>query len=339
MDKNTSQGKKHEVRLHKKHHESQPSQWQVAIATVWKSLVALLLLLLLFVCTTMFSHATKSIATPVDVIATPIPTDTDTTTPSPGPSPTVGTTPTPNPTATPSPTVVATPSPTVVATPSPTVVATPSPTVVATPSPTVVATPSPTPRPKPTATPIPTIGVTPTAGVAPTIVPTQKAGTAPQPVATPQPTKTPQPTATPSPVPTLRSVATATVNTKRIITAKQETHSESLSVIPLVLGTLLILCLGGVSFIGFRRVHTALLPAISAKRLVTAQNTRPWQRIRTAPQPAAQSIHEQATSHIAPLPVSPSHSEPLMKESRTGAMRRLGRVHLQAVAPQETSDE
>ena len=315
MDKNTSQGKKHEVRLHKKHHESQPSQWQVAIATVWKSLVALLLLLLLFVCTTMFSHATKSIATPVDVIATPIPTDTDTTTPSPGPSPTVGTTPTPNPTAT------------------------PSPTVVATPSPTVVATPSPTPRPKPTATPIPTIGVTPTAGVAPTIVPTQKAGTAPQPVATPQPTKTPQPTATPSPVPTLRSVATATVNTKRIITAKQETHSESLSVIPLVLGTLLILCLGGVSFIGFRRVHTALLPAISAKRLVTAQNTRPWQRIRTAPQPAAQSIHEQATSHIAPLPVSPSHSEPLMKESRTGAMRRLGRVHLQAVAPQETSDE
>ena len=307
MDKNTSQGKKHEVRLHKKHHESQPSQWQVAIATVWKSLVALLLLLLLFVCTTMFSHATKSIATPVDVIATPIPTDTDTTTPSPGPSPTVGTTPTPNPTATP--------------------------------SPTVVATPSPTPRPKPTATPTPTIGVTPTAGVAPTIVPTQKAGTAPQPVATPQPTKTPQPTATPSPVPTLRSVATATVNTKRIITAKQETHSESLSVIPLVLGTLLILCLGGVSFIGFRRVHTALLPAISAKRLVTAQNTRPWQRIRTAPQPAAQSIHEQATSHIAPLPVSPSHSEPLMKESRTGAMRRLGRVHLQAVAPQETSDE
>jgi len=315
MDKNTSQGKKHEVRLHKKHHASQPSQWQVSIATVWKSLVALFLLLLLFVCTTMFSHATKSIATPVDVIATPIPTDTDTTTPSPGPSPTVGTTPTPN------------------------LTATPSPTVVATPSPTVVATPSPTPRPNPTATPIPTIGVTPTAGVAPTIVPTQKAGTAPQPVATPQPTKTPQPTATPSPVPTLRSVATATVNTKRIITAKQETHSESVSVIPLVLGTLLILCLGGVSFIGFRRVHTALLPAISAKRLVvTAQNARPWQRIRTAPQPAAQSIHEQATSHIAPLPVSPSHSEPLMKESRTGAMRRLGRVHLQAVAPQETSD-
>ncbi len=315
---------------------------------MWKTLTALFLLLLLFLCTTIFSHATKSIATPVDVIVTPIPTVTVITTPSPGPSPTIVVTPsptivvTPSPTivVTPSPTVVVTPSPTVVVTPSPTVVVTPSPTVVVTPSPTVVVTPSPTPTQNPTATPIPTVGTTPTAGVAPTIVPTQKAGAAPQPVATPQPTKTPQPTATPSPVPTLRSVATATVNTKRIITANQETHSESVPVIPLVLGTLLIVCLGGVGFIGFRRVRTALLPAISAQRpATTPQNARPWQRIRTLPQPAAQPLYGQATSHIAPLPVSPSHTEPLMGESRTGAMRRLGRIHLQTVAPQEASDE
>ena len=291
---------------------------------MWKTLTALFLLLLLFLCTTIFSHATKSIATPVDVIVTPIPTVTVITTPSPGPSPTI----------------VVTPSPTIVVTPSPTIVVTPSPTVVVTPSPTVVVTPSPTPTQNPTATPIPTVGTTPTAGVAPTIVPTQKAGAAPQPVATPQPTKTPQPTATPSPVPTLRSVATATVNTKRIITANQETHSESVPVIPLVLGTLLIVCLGGVGFIGFRRVRTALLPAISAQRpATTPQNARPWQRIRTLPQPAAQPLYGQATSHIAPLPVSPSHTEPLMGESRTGAMRRLGRIHLQTVAPQEASDE
>lgn len=121
------------------------------------------------------------------------------------------------------------------------------------------------------------------------------------------------------------------------MTAKQETNRGSGPVVPLVLGILLIVCLGGVSLIGFRRVRTALLPTISVKRsAATSQNALPWQRIRTLPQPAAQPVPEQATAHIAPLPVSPSHAEPLMGESRTGAMRRLGRVHLQSVTPQET---
>lgn len=298
MGNNTSPHKMHRSILHKSFEKLHFSKQLLAKKNMWKSLTALLLLTLLFLCTTLFSHPPKSFATPADVTVTPLATSTDT--PTPDPSPTVGSTPTQVPTVAP--------------------------------SPTVAATPKPTPRPQPTATPIPTIGVTATVATAPTVAPTQNAGVLPSPVPTKQPTATA--TATPTPPP----AATAPITLKKTMSVTQNIHHDSVPVMPIMVGTLLTLCLSGVGFIGYRRVRTTLLPAISVKKTTNVHIGRPWQRIRTEEQPIVQAQNH-ATVPFTPLPESPVLTDSLSEGPRTGKVRRLGPVRLQSLQPQEPVQE
>jgi hypothetical protein len=290
MENKTIHKHKHEPHLHKKTDTVDSVQPSVAQKKVWKTLTALLLLTLLFLGTTLFSHPTKSYATPVDITDTPVPTSTDT--PTPDPSPTATATPTQPPTATP--------------------------------SPTTAPTPRPTPRPQPTATPIPTIGVTATVGTIPTAVPPQKAGagTKPSPVPTKRPTPTPTATAISTPPP----AATSPIAGKKTVMTMQNLQHDSLPVVPLVVGTLLTLCVCGVGLIGYRRVRTALLPAIAVNKATNEYVGRPWQRVRTQPRPIAPG---ETTVPLTALPESPALINPQLEGPRTGPVRRLSRVRLQ----------
>ena len=292
MENKTAHKNKHKSLLHKKADQADSLQPLVVRKQVWKTLTALLLLALLFLGTTLFSHPTKSYATPVDITDTPVATGTDTPTPS----------------------------------PSPTATATPTQPPTPTPSPTTAPTPRPTPRPQPTATPIPTVGVTATVGTVPTAVPPQKggAGTKPSPVPTKQPTPTPTPTATA--ISTPPPAATSPIAGKKTVMAMQNLQNNSLPVVPLVVGTLLTLCVCGVGLIGYRRVRTALLPAVAVNKATNEYVGRPWQRVRTQPRPIAPG---ETTIPLTALPESPALINPQLEGPRTGPVRRLSRVRLQ----------
>ncbi len=290
MENKTTHTNKHKSLLHKKTNQAGSVQLLVARKQVWKTLTALFLLTLLFLSTTLFSHPTKSYATTADITDTPVATSTDT--PTPDPSPTVTATPTQPPTATP--------------------------------SPTTAPTPRPTPKPQPTATPIPTIGVTATVGTVPTAVPPQKggAGTKPSPVPTKRPTPPPTATAISTPPP----ASTSPIAGKKTVMAMQNLQHDSLPIVPLVVGTLLTLCVCGVGLIGYRRVRTALLPAIAVNKATNEYVGRPWQRVRTQPRPIAPG---ETTVPLTALPESPALINPQLEGPRTGPVRRLSRVRLQ----------
>ncbi len=280
----------HESQLHKKPDRVASVQSSIVRKQVWKTLTALLLLTLLFLSTTLFSHPAESYAMLVDVTDTPVPTITDT--------------PIPSPTATATPTQPPTP----------------------TPSPTTAPTPRPTPRPQPTATPIPTVGVTATVGTVPTVVPPQQggAGTKPTPVPTKQPTPTPTTMATT--IPTPPPAATSPIAGKKTVMAVQSLQHDSLPVVPLVVGTLLTLCVCGVGLIGYRRVRTALLPAVAGTKVPNEYIGRPWQRVRTQPRPLAPG---ETTVPLTALPKPPAPRDIQLEGPKTGPVRRLSRVRLE----------
>ena len=296
-----------------------------------KVFVALLLVVLLFLCVGAFSHTpTKTFAAHTDTTVTPTAALSVTAEPSltaePSPSPTSQ--PSPNPTPKPSPTMA--PSPT--ATPLPT--ATSIPTVV--PSPTVGITP--TVVVKPTVAVTPTVVVKPTM-VHPTPVATQKAGAGPLPM----PTATQMPTV----VPTQPATAPVDITSKKTLApAQSPLHSDS-PMVPLVVGTLLTLCLGAGGFVGVRRVRTALLPAIDMKKQRNHSFAHSWQRVRTIPT-AVPPLHVQETMPFSPvsLPVESAASLPEMdipesaivdedamadEGPKTGPHRRLGPVRLRKI--------
>ena len=303
-----------------------------------KASVALLLIVLLFLCVAAFSHATtKTFAAHTDatVMATVIVSVT------PGPSPTSQPSPSPtpqsSPTMAPSPTPTATLAPT--ATPLPTATSVPT----AVPSPTVGITPTVVVKPTVAATPTvvvkPTVAVTPTM-VHPTPVATQKAGVGP----IPMPTVTQMPTV----VPTQHTTAPVDMTSKKTIAPTQSPlHSDS-PMVPLVVGTLLTLCLGAGGFVGVRRMRTALLPAIDMKKQRKHSFAHSWQRVRTVPTVAVSPLHAQETMPFAPIPLQTESTAslprveipPLAMEDedegpKTGSHRRLGPVRLRKLPKTE----
>jgi outer membrane biosynthesis protein TonB len=284
----------HESQLHKGTDKVPSVQFPVVRKKVWKTLAALFLLTLLFLSTTLFSHPLKSYAMLVDITDTPVPTITDTPTQAPSPSPTATATPTQPPTPTP--------------------------------SPTTAPTPRPTPRPQPTATPIPTVGVTATVGTVPTAVPPQQGGVGTKP--TPVPTKqlTPTPTLTATTIPTPPPAATSPIAGKKTVMTVQNLQHDSLPVVPLVVGTLLTLCLCGVGLVGYRRVRTALLPAVVGNKVPNEYVGRPWQRVRMQPRPIAPG---DTTVPLTALPKPLTPKDIQLDGPKTGPVRRLSRVRLE----------
>ncbi len=282
-----------------------------------KASVALLLIVLLFLCVAAFSHATtKTFAAHID--ATVMPTAIVSVTL--GPSPTSQ--PGPSPTPQPSPTVA------------------PSPTPTATLAPT--ATPIPTVTSVPTAVPSPTVGMTPTVVVKPTVavtatmvhatpVATQKAGAGP----------IPMPTQMPTVVPTQPTTAPVDITSKKTIAPTQSPLHNDSPMVPLVVGTLLTLCLGAGGFVGVRRVRTALLPAIDMKKQRKHSFAHSWQRVRTIPTTAVPPLYAQETMPFVPVPLQTESTASLPRVEipplamadedegpKTGPHRRLGPVRL-----------
>jgi len=271
----------------------------------------LLLTILLFVCVVAFSRVTtKTFASYTQQTVTP--TTTITVTPESSPSPTLA----PSPTMALSPTVQ--PSPTVAPSPTSKATATSVPTVV--PSPTVAITP--------------TLAVTPTV-VHPTPVVTQKAEPLPVPTVTPIPTVV-------SLKPTSNSVEIADKHKVTVVPPAQDVLHTSSPIVPLVVGTLLTLCLSAVGFVGVRRVRTALLPAIDLKKQKTHRFAHSWQRVRAASPPVS-PIHAQETTPFAPIPeppqqdvghLPPVEASPLAlsdKEPKARLHRRLRPVRLRTM--------
>ena len=309
-----------------------------------KASVALLLIVLLFLCVAAFSRATtKTFAAHIDatVMATVIVSVTS------GPSPTSQ--PSPSPTSQPSPTPQ----------PSPTIA--PSPTPTATLAPT--ATPQPTATSVPTAVPSPTVGITPTVVVKPTVAATPTVVVKPTVAVTPTmvhptPVATQKVGAGPISMPTVTQISTVVptqpttapvdmTNKKTIAPAQSPLHSDS-PMVPLVIGTLLTLCLGAGGFVGVRRVRTALLPAIDMKKQRKHSFARSWQRVRTIPTTAASPLHVQETMPFALVPLQAERTAslprveipPLAMEDedegpKTGPHRRLGPVRLRKLPKTE----
>ena len=302
-----------------------------------KASIALLLVVLLFLCVAAFSHTTKTFAAHIDATITPTaivsvtPEPSPTSQPSPSPTLEPSPTPEPSPTMAPSPTPTATFAPT--ATPIPT--ATSIPTVV--PSPTVGITP--------TVAVKPTVGVKPTVAVSPTMVhpapvATQKAGAGPLPM----PTVTQMPTV----VPTQPTTAPVDITSRKTLAPAQSPLHNDSPMVPLVVGTLLTLCLGAGGFVGVRRVRTALLPAIDMKKQRNHTFAHSWQRVRTVPTPIP-SLQAQETLPFAPVPRQAESAVSLPEVDvppfaaianeieltdegpKTGPHRRLGPVRLRKI--------
>ena len=304
-----------------------------------KACVALLLIVLLFLCVVLFSRTTtKTLAAPVDATVTPTAIVSVTVEPSPSPS----LTPEPSPSPTPEPSPTEAPRPTPTATLAPT--ATPQPTATSIPT----AVPSPTQGVTPTVVVKPTVAITPTMVVKPTVaitptviyptpIATQKAGASSIAIPTVVPT---QPT-------------TAPVNTtskKTVSPAQHPLHTDS-PMMPLFVGTLLTLCLGAGGFVGVRRVRTALLPAIDIKKQKNHSSAHTWQRVRTAPTPVP-PLPVQDAQPFSPTSLQEEEAvSPLLADRapflmmdemgitgegpKTGPHRRLGPVRLRKVTKVE----
>ncbi len=217
--------------------------------------------------------------------------------------------------------------------PSPTVRPKPSPT----PRPSSTPKPSPTPRPTmiPTATPIATAVPSPTIGITPTVLITPT-------IAHPTPVATRKVGIGPIPMPTtpLMPTIVATQSSPVAITSKKSAspeqgllHSDS-PLLPLVVGTLLTVCLGATGFIGVRRMRTAILPAIDMKKQRRHRFAHSWQRVRTNPS-IASPLYAQETMPIsmqgstASLPKMQRSTSTIVDEGpKTGSHRRLGPVRL-----------
>lgn len=278
--------------VHKKRDGLRLSRHSVSRAHALKILVALLLTILLFLCTALLSHTTKTFA--VRAVITVTLTET-----------TMKATATPRPTPKPSPTIAPTPTP--------------------------KATPIPTATSIPTVAPSPTVVVTPTM-THPTPVVTQKAGLTPLLTATRVATVVvTQPTTAP--------IERMQQGTGNATSSRRGSLLSNSPLLPLVVGTLLTLCLGAVGFVGVRRARTALLPAIGVKKQRSHAFAHSWQRVRP-PAPVAPS-HEQETLPFSSIPELQQQSEghlSAMKVAssegpKTGTHRRLGPVRLQTIKP------
>ena len=156
----------------------------------------------------------------------------------------------------------------------------------------------------------------------------------------------------PTGVPTQPVTAPVDITSKKTLApAQSPLHSDS-PMVPLVVGTLLTLCLGAGGFVGVRRVRTALLPAIDMKKQRNHSFARSWQRVRTVPTASVPPLHVQETlpfALVAPLPlqaedtVSPprvdvppfaaiANEVAITDEGpKTGPHRRLGPVRLRKI--------
>jgi len=311
-----------------------------------KAFVALLLTVLLFLCVAALTHVTtKTFAAYRDATVTP--TTTISVTPEPSPSPTSQ--------PSPSPTIQPSPSPTIQPSPTPK----PSPTMA--PSPTPTATFEPTATPIPTATSIPTVVPSPTVAITPTVIATPTVVVKPTIAVTPTMTH-PTPVATqkagagPVPLPTMTQMPTVvstqpttapadmTTNNKKSVSPLQDPLHSDAPMMPLVVGTLLTLCLGAGGFVGVRRIRTALLPALAVKKQRNHTFARSWQRVRVV-QSAEPPMHAQETLPFSPVlsqdnAVSlPNVALPLLAVAdegpKTGSRRRLGPVRLRKMTKPE----